>query len=231
LFAERQARGKKIMSFKISAFVSGLWLCGFVGAATADPSASRDLLSPLDTVLLAAPAGHVGTTLVGADPRMLTVGPLSPPDIADVLGVVLPEPIAPWAPGSLPPTMAEVIGMVNLANWSPFDPLSSNWFSSGSQNNAIAEASAAWRAQNAAYQAQTKQDNMQQMTAFSEAVKAKFGIALDPDRSAFDGLVISEFNRDGGLLTTEFQWVRGDMGHVESVFAKVRTLQSGFFGE
>ena len=219
------------MTIKISAVVLGFSLCGFVGLATADPSASLDLLSPLDTVLLATPAGIFGDLLVGKDPRVLTVGPLSPPYMADVLGVVLPEPIAPWAPGSPPPTMADVIDVVDLANWSPFDPLNSDWFFSGSHNNAIAETSAAWRAQNAAYQAQTKRNNVQQMTVFSEAVQAKFGIALDPDRSAFDELAISEFNRDDGLLTTEFQWGRGDMGHVENVFAKIRTLPSGFFGE
>jgi hypothetical protein len=219
------------MILKISAVVSGLSLYAFVGVAAADPSASRDWLSPLDTVLLAAPAGLVGNLSVGGDPRVLTVGPLSPPDIADVLGFVLTKPIEPWAPGSLPPTIADVISIVNISNWTPLDPLNSDWFSSGSKNNAIAVASAAWRAQNAAYQAQTKQDNVQQMTAFSEAVQAKFDIALDPDRLAFDELAVSEFNRDGGLLTTEFQWGDGDMVYVQRGFENVRTLQSGFFGE
>jgi hypothetical protein len=211
-----------IMTFKISAVVSGLSLCGFVGVASADP---------IDTVLLATPAELVGNMPVGANPRMLNVGPLSPPDMAGVLGVVLSPPTAPWSSDGQLPTMTDVFSVAGFSNWTPFDPSNPDRFLSGSRNTAIAEASAAVGARMAVAQARMKQSNAQQMAAFSEAVQSELDIALDPDRSAFDYLAINEFTLDGGLLVTEFQWHLDDMGHAESIFVKVETLKAGFFGE
>ena len=219
------------MIFKISAAATVVWLCVFTAAAGAEPVETNLRLAPLDVVLLAAPSGFKAA-VSGADPRLLTVGPLSPPDLADVLGVVLPEPIAPWSPGSPPPTMADVISVVNIANWNPYNPLDPDgdwgW---GAQTGVIAEASMAWRAQMAAYQAQSAQSNAQQINAFSGAIQAQFDIAMDPNRSPFDGLVASDLAQDGGLLTTEFHWGRSDPSHVERVFVKIRESHPGFFGE
>jgi hypothetical protein len=208
-----------IMTFKISAVVSGLSLCGFVGVASADPT---------DTVLLATPAELAGSMPVGANPRMLNVGPLSLPDMAGVLGVVLSPPTAPWSSDG---QMPDVFSVAGFSNWAPFDPSNPDRFLSGGRNTAIADASAAVGARMAAAQARMKQSNAQQMTAFSEAVQSEVDIALDPDRSAFDYLAINEFTLDGGLLMTEFQWHLDDMGHAESIFVKVETLKSGFFSE
>jgi hypothetical protein len=211
-----------IMTFKISAVVSGLSLCGFVGVASADP---------IDTVLLATPAELVGNMPVGANPRMLNVGPLSPPDMAGVLGVVLSPPTAPWSSDGQLPTMTDVFSVAGFSNWTPFDPSNPDRFLSGSRNIAIAEASAAVGARMAAAQAQMKQSNTQQMMAFSEAVQLEVDIALNPDRSTFDYLTINESVMDGGILMTEFQWNLDDMGHAESIFVTVETLKAGFFGE
>jgi hypothetical protein len=211
-----------ITTFKISAVVSGLSLCGFVGVASADP---------ISTVLLATPAELVGNMPVGANPRMLNVGPLSPPDMAGVLGVVLSPPTATWSSDGQLPTMTDVISVAGFSNWTPFDSSNPDRFLSGSRNTAIAGASAAVGARMAAAQAQMKQSNTQQMTAFSEAVQLEVNIALDPDRSAFDYLAINESVLDGGLLMTEFQWNIDDMGHAESIFVTVETLKAGFFGE
>jgi hypothetical protein len=211
-----------ITTFKISAVVSGLSLCGFVGVASADP---------IGTVLLATPAELVGNMPVGANPRMLNVGPLSPPDMAGVLGVVLSPPTATWSSDGQLPTMTDVISVAGFSNWTPFDSSNPDRFLSGSRNTAIAGASAAVGARMAAAQAQMKQSNTQQMTAFSEAVQLEVDIALDPDRSAFDYLAINESVLDGGLLMTEFQWNIDDMGHAESIFVTVETLKAGFFGE
>jgi hypothetical protein len=211
-----------ITTFKISAVVSGLSLCGFVGVASADP---------ISTVLLATPAELVGNMPVGANPRMLNVGPLSPPDMAGVLGVVLSPPTATWSSDGQLPTMTDVISVAGFSNWTPFDSSNPDRFLSGSRNTAIAGASAAVGARMAAAQAQMKQSNTQQMTAFSEAVQLEVNIALDPDRSAFDYLTINESVLDGGLLMTEFQWNIDDMGHAESIFVTVETLKAGFFGE
>ena len=211
-----------IMIFKISAVVSGLSLCGFVGVASADS---------IDTVLLATPAELVGNMPVGANPRILNVGLLSPPDMAGVLGVVLSPLTAPWSSDGQLPTMTDVFSVAGFSNWTPFDPSNPDRFLSGSRNTAIAEASAAVGARMAAAQAQMKQSNTQQMTAFSEAVQLEVDIALDPDRSAFDYLTINESVLDGGLLMTEFQWNLDDMGHAESIFVTVETLKAGFFGE
>jgi hypothetical protein len=211
-----------ITTFKISAVVSGLSLCGFVGVASADP---------ISTVLLATPAELVGNMPVGANPRMLNVGPLSPPDMAGVLGVVLSPPTATWSSDGQLPTMTDVISVAGFSNWTPFDSSNPDRFLSGSRNTAIAGASAAVGARMAAAQAQMKQSNTQQMTAFSEAVQLEVNIALDPDRSAFDYLAINESVLDGGLLMTEFQWNLDDMGHAESIFVTVETLKAGFFGE
>jgi hypothetical protein len=211
-----------ITTFKISAVVSGLSLCGFVGVASADP---------ISTVLLATPAELVGNMPVGANPRMLNVGPLSPPDMAGVLGVVLSPPTATWSSDGQLPTMTDVLSVAGFSNWTPFDSSNPDRFLSGSRNTAIAGASAAVGARMAAAQAQMKQSNTQQMTAFSEAVQLEVNIALDPDRSAFDYLAINESVLDGGLLMTEFQWNIDDMGHAESIFVTVETLKAGFFGE
>jgi hypothetical protein len=217
------------MKFKFTAVIHAfIWS---VLPVAADPYFNLDQLSPLEKVLLVTPAGHFVSVSIGADSMLRSVGPLSPPDTADVLGIVLPAPIAPWRPSSPPPTMVDVIGMVKLANWNPFDPLTPDWLLSGSLNASTAEVFAAYRAQNLANQAQTKQNNIQKLIAFSEAVRANLEIALDPERSVFGELAISEFNRDGGLLKSEFQWGRGDIAYVDSGFAKVQTLQSGFFGE
>jgi len=211
-----------IKTFKISAVVSGLSLCCFVGAASADP---------MDTVLLATPAELVGNMPVGANPRMLNVGPLSPPDMASVLGVVLSPPTAPWSSDGQTPTAPDVFSVAGFSNWTPFDPSNPDRFLSGNHNDAIAEASAAVGARMAAAQAQMKQNNAQQMTAFSEAAQSDVDIALDPDLSAFDYLAINESTLDGGLLMTEFQWHLDEMGHAENIFVRVETLKSGFFGE
>lgn len=210
---------------------ASLWVCIFAGAAAAAPLEYSTLLSPIGTVLLTPPLGFAGIMPGATDPRSLTAGPLALPDIAAVLGVVLPEPIVPWSPGRPPPTLADVISVVSLVNWIPYDPLNPDNGWGDGQGSGIAEASAVWRAQMAAYLAQTAQSNAQQMTAFSAAVQEQFDIAMDPNRSPFDDLAISELVQDGGFITTEFQWGRGDMRHVESVFAKFRTSQSGFFGQ
>jgi hypothetical protein len=214
-----------------------LWVCLSAGAVAADSLGLSDQLSPIEPVLLTALVDSVGTEPAAFSQRSLTVGPLTlpQPGFADVLGMVLPKPVAPWNPGPPPPTLADVISVVNLANWHPCDPHPCDplnpldgW--GGGHDSVIAEASAVWRAHMAAYLAQTAQSNAQQMNAFSAAVKTQFDIAMDPDRSPFDDLAISELMQDGGSIMSEFEWGRGDMRHVESVFAKFRKSESGFFG-
>lgn len=218
------------MTFRIASAVASLSLCGLVGAASATPPEPLAELSPLEAVLLATPPDFVAAVPGVTDGPFLGVGPLAPPDLAAVLGVVLPEPIDPWIPAGPPPTLADVISVVSLANWTPYDPQNpdNGW---GGEDNVISETSAAWQAQMAAYHAQTAESNAEQMNAFSEAIQAQFDVAMDPGSLPFDNLLVSELIEDGGFIMSEFHWGRGDTRHVADVFAKYRKSQSGFFGE
>jgi hypothetical protein len=220
----------------MATLASSLWVCMSAGAAAAGSLDLSDQPSPIEPMLLTALVDFDGTEPAAFGQRSLTLGPLPLPGMADVLGMVLPKPVAPWSPGPPPPTLADVISVVSLASWHPCDPHPCDplnpldgW--GGGHGSVIAEASAVWRAQTAAYLVQTAQSNAHKINAFSAAVQTQFDIAMDPDRSPFDDLAISELMQDGGSIVTEFKWGRGDMGHVESVFAKFRTSQSGFFGE
>ncbi len=201
------------------------------GSGAAEQPALSAQVGPIQPVLLTSTSSLVGIVTGTSGPQSLIVGPLPLPDLTDVLAVVLPEPVAPWSPGPPPPTLADVLSVVSLASWVPYDPLNPGGGWVDGQSGAIAEASVVWRAQMVAYLTQTAQSNAQQMNAFSEAVQDQFDIAMDPDRSPFDDLVISELVQDGGFITTEFQWGRGDIQQVGNVFAKFRKSQSGFFGE
>lgn len=217
---------------QMARMASFVWVCAFAGAAAAaEPLALNAQINPIEIALSTPPSGVLELVTATSGPQSLTVGPLPLPDLTDVLGVVLPEPVVPWSSGHPPPTLADVISVVSLANWIPYDPLTPGGGWDDGQGSAIAEASAVWRAQMAAYLAQTAQSNVQQMDAFSEAVQDQFDIAMDPDLSPFDDLAISELVQDGGSIITEFEWGPGDMQHVEGVFAKFRKSQSGFFGE
>lgn len=221
------------MTFRISAVASGLVLCWLAAAAVADQVEATLRLDPLDVALVATLPGIAGALPV-LDPRLPTVGPLAPPDIADVIGIVLPNPIASYSPGSLWPTLADVIDGVTLANCAPYNPPDpdTGWgWGWGAQSGTIAETSKAWRAKMAAHQAQNAQNHAQRITAFSAAIQAQFDIAMDPDRSPFDTLLAGALVKDGGLLTTEFPWSPGVPDHVESVFLEIRASQPGFFGE
>ena len=208
-----------VKTFKISAVVSGLSLCCFVEAASA---------GPIDIVLLVTPAELVGNIPVGANLSVLDIGPLSPPDMTSVLGVVLSPTTAPWSSDGQVPDVYIVAG---LSNWTPFDLSNPNRFMSGNRNDAIVEASAAVGARMVAAQVRMKERNAQQTTAFSEAAQSKVDIALDPDLSVFEYLAINESTLDESILTTEFQWHLDEMGHAENIFVRVETLKSGFFGE
>lgn len=216
------------MAFRtlISTVAASFLLCG--GACAA---AAGQLLGPLDPVRLVTNAGYAESIPTSANPQLQNLGSIALPDLAAVLGAVLHNPIEPWSTAGPPPTMADVIGVVDLTSWRPYDPLNPDASWGGGVGGGLADASAAWRARMAAYQAQSAEKNAQKMNAFSEEIRAKFDVSMDPTRSPFDGLVASELGQDGGVIATEFHWGSGDMGHVESVFAKFPSSQSGFFGE
>lgn len=213
------------MRSRLAAFVASLSVFGMSGVAVANPAEIPVRPSPLEAVLSVAPGGFLEAMPEVTDPHSIGSA-----DFEAVLGVVLSKPFDPWSGDALPPTLADVIGVVDFADWNPYNPPSPGG-GFGGQAALIAETSAAWKAQMDAYYAQTAQSNAQQMTSFSEAIQAKFDLALDPNGSPFDDLVANELLEDGGLLFSEFDWGRGDLRNVANIYAKFPRSQSGFFGE